>query len=113
MFRFVLAATVAVALSAASCASIASAAEPQARVMKVTCSEMCGGCVKKIEKHFAGSEGIASIKCDVATKTVAFEAAPGYYLCAAGIWSAMDQIGKTPVQLVERNGTVHTKQPQE
>jgi copper chaperone CopZ len=113
MVRFILAATIVVALTTVLDVSKASAVEPQRRAMTVTCSEMCGGCVKKIEKHFAGSKGIAGIKYDVATKTVAFEAAPGYYLCAAGIWTAMDKIGKTPVQLVEGNGTVHTKKPQE
>ncbi|HEV7281614.1 MAG TPA: heavy-metal-associated domain-containing protein [Pirellulaceae bacterium] len=112
MIRFMLVATVAVALSAAVLpVSNASAAETPTAGMVVTCSEMCGGCVKKVEKRFAEDKGIASVACDIPTKTVVFQAAPGFALNARGIWTAMNKIGKTPVQLVEPNGTVHTKKP--
>jgi hypothetical protein len=112
MVRFVLAATVALALTSALGASRAAGAEPQGPAMVVTCSEMCGGCVKKIEKRFAEDKGIASITYDIPAKTVAFVAAPGHTMNAKGIWTAMDKIRKTPVQLVEANGTVHTKKPE-
>ena len=111
MVRFVLAATIAVALTSVLNVSRASAAEPQASAMVVTCNEMCGGCVKKIEKRFAEDKGLV-VTYDIPTKTVAFQPAPGRALSAKGIWTAMDKIGKTPVQLVEANGTVHTKKPE-
>lgn len=111
MVRFVLAATIAVALTATLGLSRASAAETPTLAMTVTCSEMCGGCVRKIEKRFADDKGLV-VKCDIPSKSVVFEPAPGRALSAKGIWAAMDKIGKTPVQLVESNGTVHTKKPE-
>ena len=76
MVRFVLAATIAVALTSVLDVSRASAAEPQAPAMVVTCNEMCGGCVKKIEKRFAEDKGLV-VTYDIPTKTVAFPPVPG------------------------------------
>lgn len=86
------------------------AAEPAPTTMY--CSEMCGGCVKKITKHFDGATGIAELKFDVPSKSVTVVPAPGYQLSARALWEAMDQIGKTPVKLVGPTGTFTSKPKQ-
>ena len=84
---------------------------PAAQPITVTVGEMCGGCVKKIQSHFATVTGVGTVTCDTPTETVVVTPAAGYSLSPRGVWEHFDSIGKTPVRLVEANGTVHTVKP--
>lgn len=75
----------------------------------VTVDEMCGGCVKKINAHFEGAEGIASVQCDIPGKTVTFTPASGYNISPRGVWVSLEGIGKTPLKLVGPKGTFTAK----
>jgi copper chaperone CopZ len=75
----------------------------------MTVKEMCGGCVKKITKHLQPMEGIASIQCDIKTKTVKVTPKSGHTLSPKVLWTAMDDIGKTPTKLVGPSGTFTSK----
>lgn len=81
--------------------------KPAATVMTV--KEMCGGCVKKITKHLQPMEGIAAIQCDIKAKTVKVTPKGGHTLSPKGLWTAMDEIGKTPTKLVGPSGTFTSK----
>lgn len=81
--------------------------KPTATVMTV--KEMCGGCVKKITKHLQPLEGIASIECDIKTKTVKVTPKAGVTLSPKLLWTEMDEIGKTPTKLVGPSGTFNSK----
>lgn len=81
--------------------------KPAATVMTV--KEMCGGCVKKITKHLQPMKGIAAVQCDIKTKTVKVTPQPGYTLSPKGLWTVMDDIGKTPTKLVGPSGTFTSK----
>jgi copper chaperone CopZ len=80
---------------------------PVATVMTV--KEMCGGCVKKITKHLQPMKGIASIQCDIKSKTVKVIPKSGHTLSPKVLWTEMDDIGKTPTKLVGPSGTFTSK----
>lgn len=84
------------------------ASEPPAPTV-VTVGEMCGGCVKKITARFADSKGIASVQCDIESKTATFFPAVGYRLSPRGLWVSMEEIGKTPVRLEGPSGVFTSK----
>lgn len=84
------------------------AAESNATVMKV--GEMCGGCVKKITARLTQLPEVAGVTCDIAKKSVTVSAKEGV-VSARALWEAMDEIGKTPKQLVDATGT-YTSKPQ-
>lgn len=90
--------------------SVEAAETPAATV--ITVGEMCGGCVKKINGKFENAKGIASVRCDIPTKSVTVTPASGYRLSPRGLWVMMDEIGKTPTKLVGPSGTF-TKKPAE
>jgi len=87
---------------------VVEAAEPAPTVMTV--SEMCGGCVKKISARLAQMPEVADVTCDVAAKSVTVTLKAGG-VSARTLWEAMDEIGKTPVKLVDGSGT-YTEKPQ-
>lgn len=87
----------------------AASAQDSPAVTVVTVDEMCGGCVKQITKHFTGAEGIASVQCDIPSKTVTFTPAEGYNISPRGVWVSLEKIGKVPVKLVGPKGTFTTK----
>lgn len=91
--------------------SAAEAADPPKPTI-ITVGEMCGGCVKQIKKRFDNVKGIASVQCDVESKTVTMLPAKGYRLNPRNIWAGMEEIGKTPVKLVGPSGT-YTSKPKE
>ena len=101
-------ACIALLVLALTTAEAGEAAEtPAATVISV--GEMCGGCVKKINAKFEGVEGIGSVRCDIASKTVTLMPASGYRLSPRGLWVMMDEIGKTPRKLVGPSGTFTEK----
>lgn len=79
------------------------------RATVVTVSEMCGGCVTKITKHFSEVKEIAELKCDVPTKSVNFIPKKGNELSPFKIWEEMEKIGKAPTKLVGPSGTYTSK----
>jgi copper chaperone CopZ len=81
--------------------------QPAATVMTV--KAMCGGCVKKITKHLQPMEGVAAIQCDVKAKTVTVTPKAGHTFSPKVLWTAMDDIGKTPTKLVGPSGTFTSK----
>lgn len=100
--------TIALAMLICSGAVALEATEkPAATTMTVT--EMCGGCVKKITKHLQPLAGIASIECDIKTKTVKVTPKAGVTLSPKMLWTEMDEIGKTPTKLVGPSGTFTSK----
>ena len=76
----------------------------------MTVGEMCGGCVKKIEKKLKPMDGIAAVKCDIEGKTVTVVPKPDVKLAPLTLWTAMEEIGKTPKKMVSPDGT-YTKKP--
>lgn len=89
--------------------AIAEAAEPNQAETVITVGEMCGGCVKKIEKKLKPMEGIASVRCDIKTKTVTVLPESKASLSPKVLWEAMASIGKTPKKLVGPSGTFTEK----
>ena len=75
----------------------------------ITVEEMCGGCVTKITKHFAGVKDISDLKCDIKTKTVTFTPRKETELSSLKLWEEMDSIGKPPKKLVGPSGTFTSK----
>ena len=75
----------------------------------ITVGEMCGGCVKKIEKKLKPMEGIGSVRCDIKAKTVTVVPKSNVVLSAKTLWEAMAEIGKTPKKLVGPSGTFTEK----
>ena len=75
----------------------------------MTVGEMCGGCVKKIEKKLKPMDGVASVRCDIQAKTVTVHPKPKVTLSAKTLWEAMAEIGKTPQKLVGPGGTFTEK----
>lgn len=90
--------------------SVGKAAEPTTATV-ITVGEMCGGCVKNIQSRFDGVKGIASVRCDVESKSVTLRPEKGYRLSPRGLWIAMEKIGKTPVKLAGPGG-VFTSKPE-
>ncbi len=78
----------------------------------ITVGEMCGGCVKMINGKFDNVKGIASVRCDIKTKSVTLTPANGYRLRPRVLWEMMDEIGKTPTKLAGPDG-VFTSKPKE
>ena len=75
----------------------------------VTVKEMCGGCVKQINKRLDGFPGIATVACDLKTKSVTVTPKANAAVSARALWDAMDEIGKTPVKMVTPQGTFTSK----
>ncbi|MBN8602588.1 MAG: cation transporter [Planctomycetes bacterium] len=75
----------------------------------VTVSEMCGGCVKKINKRFEDEKDVAKIDCSIEKKTVTIIPKDGVKLSAKKIWEIMEGISKTPIRLVSPEGTFTSK----
>tara|TARA_E500000305_G_C3962736_1_gene207980 strand:- start:18 stop:359 length:342 start_codon:yes stop_codon:yes gene_type:complete len=71
--------------------------------------EMCGGCVKKVNRRFDDDEKIGRFECDVDEKTVTFYPVNGKSFTARYIWVEMDEIGKRPLKLVGPEGTFKSK----
>lgn len=86
-----------------------SPAKPKAEAV-ITVGEMCGGCVKKIEKKLKPMEGVAAVRCDIKAKTVTVVPKPEVRLAPLALWTAMEEIGKTPKKMVTPEGT-YTKKP--
>jgi copper chaperone CopZ len=89
------------------------AADPPAKPKTetvITVGEMCGGCVKKIEKKLKPMDGVGELRFDVKAKTVTVIPKPKTTLSAKTLWTAMEEIGKTPKKLVGPGGTF-TKKP--
>jgi len=85
------------------------AAETSAKTEMVV-GEMCGGCVKKITARLKQMPEIATIQCDIKTKTVTVVPQANKSISAHVLWDAMAQIGKTPSKLTGPSGTF-TSQP--
>ncbi|MCC7425189.1 MAG: cation transporter [Planctomycetaceae bacterium] len=79
---------------------------------KIVCSEMCGGCAKKITAKLQTLPDIASIQCDRQTKTVTIVPKQGKQISPLTLWSTMESIGKTPVSLSGPGGTFNTRPAQ-
>lgn len=79
------------------------------RLTVVHVDEMCGGCVKKVNRRFDDDQKIGHVECDVDQKTVTFYPAKGQPFTARYIWVEMDEIGKTPLKLVGPEGTYESK----
>lgn len=75
----------------------------------MTVGEMCGGCVKKIEKTLKPMKGVAGVHCDIKSKTVTILPKSKSALSAKTLWEAMESIGKTPTKLVGPSGTFAEK----
>ena len=91
-------------------AADAAAADKLAKAETVmTVGEMCGGCVKKIEKKLKPMEGVAGVRCDIKARTVMVVPEPKVVLSAKMLWEAMAEIGKTPKKLVGPSGTFTEK----
>ncbi|HEX6987338.1 MAG TPA: heavy metal-associated domain-containing protein [Planctomycetaceae bacterium] len=91
----------------------ATAADPPPKAKTntvITCGEMCDGCAKKIEKKLKPMEGIADLRFDTKAKTVTVVPKPKAKLSPLTLWTAMEEIGKTPKKLVGPGGTF-TKKP--
>ncbi len=95
-------------------ALVASAAAAEDKPLKtatvMTVGEMCGGCVKKIEKKLKPMEGVAAVRCDIKAKTVTVVPKRDVNIAPLALWSAMEEIGKTPTKMVSPEGT-YTKKP--
>ena len=76
----------------------------------ITVGEMCSSCVKKIEKKLKPMEGVGELRFDTKAKTVAVVPKPKAKLSSLTLWTAMEEIGKTPKKLVGPSGTF-TKKP--
>lgn len=96
-----------IALAAVHSMSEVHAASPDNLV--ATVGEMCGGCVKKINSGLKPVAGIASVKCDIATKTVTVVPSEQEGISPRALWEAMEKIGKKPVKLVTPAGTFTSK----
>jgi copper chaperone CopZ len=99
----------ALALLAAIAVKGLSRAEGTSDVTVMTVSEMCGGCVKKITARLEKMDGLASISCDIKTKTVTVTPKAGVSLSAKTLWTEMEAIGKTPKKLIGPSGTFISK----
>lgn len=75
----------------------------------ITVGEMCGGCVRKITERLQKMPGVASIQCDMKTKSVTVTHASGKSLSARTLWVAMEEIGKAPKKLAGPEGTFTSK----
>jgi mercuric ion binding protein len=95
------------AVTLVSAATVPAAERSSNTVMTV--SEMCGGCVKRITGKLETLQGVASIQCDVKTKTVTVVPESGETLSARTLWEAMEEISKTPRKLVGPSGTFTSK----
>ena len=71
---------------------------------------MCGGCAKKIEKKLKPMQGVGELRFDAKAKTVTVVPKPKATLSPLTLWTAMEEIGKTPKKLVGPAGTF-TKKP--
>lgn len=87
---------------------VVEAVEPVPTVMTV--GEMCGGCVKKITARLTQMPEVADVMCDLAAKSVTVTPKAGG-VSARALWEAMDEIGKTPVKLVDATSE-YTEKPQ-
>ncbi|QDT16579.1 heavy-metal-associated domain-containing protein [Alienimonas californiensis] len=76
----------------------------------ITVSEMCGGCVKRIEAKLKPVDGIAKVQCDIEKQTVTVLPESGLKLSPKWLWEAMESIGKTPKRLAGPSG-VFTEKP--
>lgn len=94
---------------AAAAANTVAADKPSKAETVITVGEMCGGCVKKIEKKLKPMEGVAGVRCDIKAKTVTVVPKPKVALSAKTLWEAMEEIGKTPKKLVGPSGTFTEK----
>jgi copper chaperone CopZ len=74
----------------------------------MTVGEMCGGCVKRITTRLKQVPGITDITCDVAKKSVTVTIGEGGP-SPRTLWITMEEIGKTPVQMVSPQGTFSEK----
>ena len=84
-------------------------AAERATTTVMTVSEMCGGCVQKITGKLETIPGVATISCDVKSKSVTVTHAAGTSLSARTLWVAMEEIGKTPKKLAGPEGTFTSK----
>lgn len=75
----------------------------------MTVGEMCGGCVKKIEKTLKPMKGVAGVRCDIKSKTVTVTPKSRVVLSPKTLWEAMAEIGKSPTKLVGPGGTFTEK----
>ena len=89
--------------------SPAQAADPAKSQIVMTVGEMCGGCVKKINKRFEGIQGIAKVQCSIEKKSVTVIPEQDVRLSPKGVWELMEGIGKTPSKMVTPNGTFTSK----
>ena len=94
---------------AGSAADAVAADKPGKTETVMTVGEMCGGCVKKIEKKLEPMEGVAAVRCDIKSQTVTVLPEPKTTLSPKTLWEAMESIGKTPKKLVGPSGTFTTK----
>lgn len=101
--------TIAAVFLAAAAPSFAAETEEQRTV--ITVGEMCGGCVKKINKRFEGLKGIAVVRCSIEHQTVTLVPEKGFRLSPRGVWEAMEGIGKPPQKMVCPAGTFTSKPP--
>lgn len=83
--------------------------KPPKTATVMTVGEMCGGCVKKIEKKLKPLEGVASVDCDIEKKTVTVLPKKNVKLAPLTLWTAMEEIGKTPKKMISPDGTFTEK----
>jgi len=84
-------------------------ANPKPTTTVMTVGEMCGGCVRSITSKLQTLPGVAKVSCDVKTKSVTVTHAPGKPLTAQTLWTAMEEISKTPKKLVGPEGAFTSK----
>lgn len=75
----------------------------------VTVKEMCNGCVKQINKRLTGFPGVATVSCDLKTKTVTITPQPNKAVSSRALWEGFDEIGKNPVKMAGPQGTFTSK----
>lgn len=75
----------------------------------ITVGEMCGGCVKKITKKLKAMDGVASVNCDIKSKTTTVVPKDGVVFSPRTLWEAMDEIGKSPLKLKGPSGEFTSK----
>ncbi|WP_390895573.1 cation transporter [Stieleria tagensis] len=89
--------------------SSAQAAEVEKSNIVMSVGEMCGGCVKKINKRFEGVKGIAKVQCSIEKRSVTLVPQQDVRLSPKGVWEIMESIGKTPMKMVTPYGTFTSK----
>lgn len=75
----------------------------------VTVAEMCGGCVKKINKRLNGFPGVATVSCDIKTKTITITPQANVAVSPRALWEAFDEIGKAPTKMETPQGVFTAK----